>query len=126
MMYRTPFGTSKFCFIHAFDCCDCFLQLTRFIVYDSVEWDTLLFFAGLFVLVEACAAMGLLKAIGDFLADFIEQQDEDKQMGVAITLIVRNTFEIWYSPPASALGTDTCFALYSTVVGKRDYFCLFG
>ena len=47
---------------------------------NHVEWDTLLFFAGLFVLVEVCAAMGLLQAIGDVLASFIKSQDEDKQL----------------------------------------------
>lgn len=55
---------------------------------NHVEWDTLLFFAGLFVLVEVCAAMGLLQAIGNVLASFIKDQDEDKQLALAITLIL--------------------------------------
>lgn len=63
---------------------------------NHVEWDTLLFFAGLFVLVEVCAAMGLLRAIGDVLASFIKSQDEDKQLAVAITLI------LWVSAITSA------------------------
>jgi Na+/H+ antiporter NhaD/arsenite permease-like protein len=46
---------------------------------NHVEWDTLLFFAGLFVLVEVCAALGLLAAIGEALASYIESQDEDQQ-----------------------------------------------
>jgi Na+/H+ antiporter NhaD/arsenite permease-like protein len=63
---------------------------------NHVEWETLLFFAGLFVLVEVCAAMGLLDMIGDALASIIEQQDEDKQLTVAICLI------LWVSAITSA------------------------
>lgn len=61
-----------------------------------VEWDTLLFFAGLFVLVEVCAAMGLLEVIGNALASLIQSQDETKQLPVAICLI------IWVSAITSA------------------------
>lgn len=63
---------------------------------NHVEWDTLLFFAGLFVLVEACAEMGLLAAIGNALASYIESQPEDKQLAIAITLV------IWVSAIVSA------------------------
>lgn len=63
---------------------------------SHIEWDTLLFFAGLFVLVEVCAAMGLLKAIGDALASYISSQEEDQQLTVAITLI------LWVSAFASS------------------------
>lgn len=63
---------------------------------NHVEWDTLLFFGGLFVLVEVCAAMGLLEAIGGVLANVISSQDESQQLPVAITLI------IWVSAVTSA------------------------
>lgn len=63
---------------------------------SHIEWDTLLFFAGLFVLVEVCAAMGLLSAIGDALASYIATQEEDKQLTVAITLL------LWVSAFASS------------------------
>mmetsp|Transcript_3455 Transcript_3455/g.6916 ORF Transcript_3455/g.6916 Transcript_3455/m.6916 type:complete len:916 (-) Transcript_3455:40-2787(-) len=63
---------------------------------NHVEWDTLLFFAGLFVLVEICATLGLLDLIGDALASYIEKQPEDKQTSTAITLIV------WVSAITSA------------------------
>ena len=66
------------------------------VLRNHVEWDVLLFFAGLFVLVEACAAMGLLEAIGNLLADFIESKEEDKQLAVAITVI------LWVSAFTSA------------------------
>ena len=63
---------------------------------NHVEWDTLLFFAGLFVLVEVCAAMGLLRAIGNALASYIASQPEDSQLAIAITLI------LWVSAITSA------------------------
>eukprot|EP00956_Cyclotella_meneghiniana_P026511 scaffold57465_cov98-Cyclotella_meneghiniana.AAC.1 len=63
---------------------------------NHVEWDTLLFFAGLFVLVEVCAAMGLLTAIGGALAYVIKSQPEENQMAIAITLI------LWVSAITSA------------------------
>ncbi len=66
------------------------------VLRNHVEWDTLLFFAGLFVLVEVCAAMGLLEAIGGALASIIKAQEEDQQLTIAITLI------LWVSSIASA------------------------
>lgn len=63
---------------------------------NHVEWDTLLFFAGLFVLVEVCAAMGLLQAIGNVLASIIKSQPEENQLTLAITLI------LWVSAITSA------------------------
>ncbi|KAG7346420.1 citrate transporter-domain containing protein [Nitzschia inconspicua] len=63
---------------------------------NHVEWDTLLFFAGLFVLVEVCAAMGLLRLIGDGLASYIELQPAENQLSIAITLL------IWVSAITSA------------------------
>ena len=80
----------------------------------QVEWDTLLFFGGLFVLVEVCAALGLLELIGEVLANYIKTQEEDKQLTVAITLI------IWVSAITSAFldnipvrspRVKNCFAL---------------
>ena len=37
----------------------------------GVEWDTLLFFAALFVMVEGLAEMGLIRAIAEILSDLI-------------------------------------------------------
>jgi Na+/H+ antiporter NhaD/arsenite permease-like protein len=37
---------------------------------NHVEWDILLFFAGLFVLVEVCATMGLLEYTGSWPTTF--------------------------------------------------------
>ncbi len=66
------------------------------VLRNHVEWDTLLFFAGLFVLVEVCAGMGLLNAIGGELANIIKAQDESQQLSIAITLI------LWVSAVTSA------------------------
>jgi Na+/H+ antiporter NhaD/arsenite permease-like protein len=66
------------------------------VLRNHVEWDTLLFFAGLFVLVEVCAAMGLLEAIGGQLAAIIKAQDESQQLPIAITLM------LWVSAVTSA------------------------
>jgi Na+/H+ antiporter NhaD/arsenite permease-like protein len=63
---------------------------------NHIEWDTLLFFAGLFVLIEACAELGLLDAIGKLLSDFISAQPESSQLPTAITVIM------WVSAIASA------------------------
>lgn len=51
---------------------------------------------GLFVLVEVCAAMGLLQAIGNALAAVIKSQPEENQLAIAITLI------LWVSAITSA------------------------
>lgn len=89
---------------------------------NHVEWDTLLFFAGLFVLVEVCAAMGLLEAIGGVLANVISGQDESQQLPVAITLI------LWVSAFTSAFLDNIpytvsfklcCFDLL--IAGKQFY-----
>ena len=81
---------------------------------NHVEWDTLLFFAGLFVLVEVCAALGLLAAIGEALATYIASQDEEKQLSVAITLI------LWVSAVTSAfldnIPVSGLLALYVFVI----------
>jgi Na+/H+ antiporter NhaD/arsenite permease-like protein len=66
------------------------------VLRNHVEWDTLLFFAGLFVLVEVCASMGLLSLIGNALASYIESQAEGKQLSVAITML------LWVSAFTSA------------------------
>jgi Na+/H+ antiporter NhaD/arsenite permease-like protein len=66
------------------------------VLRNHVEWDTLLFFAGLFVLVEVCASMGLLSLIGNALANYIESQAEEKQLSVAITML------LWVSAFTSA------------------------
>lgn len=61
-----------------------------------VEWSTLIFFAALFVVMEALASMGLLEYIGDATEQFILGVDEDKRLLVSLVLI------LWVSAIASS------------------------
>lgn len=53
----------------------------------GVEWDTLLFFAALFVMVEGLAEMGLIRAIAEILSDLILQIGEGSRQPWAIVLV---------------------------------------
>lgn len=53
----------------------------------GVEWDTLIFFAALFVMVEGLAEMGLLRLIGGTLALGIEGLDPETRQKYAIVLV---------------------------------------
>jgi len=57
-------------------------------VFESVEWDTLLFFAALFVMIEAMATMGLIRSIGEGLSAIISAAPEDDRLIVAIIVIL--------------------------------------
>lgn len=46
-------------------------------IFSRVEWATLVFFAALFVLMEALAEMGLLSAIGGLVEDLISRVPQD-------------------------------------------------
>lgn len=63
---------------------------------NAVEWDTLLFFANLFVFVECLAELGLIKAVGTALADTIKGVDEGARLEVAVILV------LWVSTIGSA------------------------
>ena len=63
---------------------------------ESVEWPTLLFFASLFVMVEAMAEVGLIFTIGQAISNLIESVDEDNRLLVAIVLVM------WISALVSA------------------------
>jgi Na+/H+ antiporter NhaD/arsenite permease-like protein len=62
----------------------------------GVEWDTLIFFAALFVMVEGLAEMGLLRLIGGTLAHAIEHLAPETRQVYAI-IMVR-----WHSPRIDA------------------------
>lgn len=55
---------------------------------EVVEWDTLLFFAALFVMVEAMGEVGLIREIGNILTDIIESVPESSRKRVATVLIM--------------------------------------
>ena len=54
---------------------------------EKVEWDSLLFFAGLFVFTEGIAELGLLRIIADQLSSAIEVVDVDKRAIVSSVLV---------------------------------------
>ncbi|GMH87910.1 hypothetical protein TrVE_jg6842 [Triparma verrucosa] len=57
-------------------------------VFESVEWDTLLFFASLFVMIEAMAEMGLIRWIGSILSSIISAAPPSNRLTVAIVVII--------------------------------------
>uniref|UniRef100_A0A3Q3WFN8 Citrate transporter-like domain-containing protein n=1 Tax=Mola mola TaxID=94237 RepID=A0A3Q3WFN8_MOLML len=67
------------------------------IILHRVEWATLLFFAGLFVLMEALAQLQLIDYIGEQTALLIKAVPEDQRLAIAIILVM------WISALASSL-----------------------
>ncbi|XP_047230073.1 P protein [Girardinichthys multiradiatus] len=67
------------------------------IILHRVEWATLLFFAGLFVLMEALAQLQLIDYIGEQTALLIKAVPEDQRLALAIILVM------WISALASSL-----------------------
>ncbi|XP_013177018.1 PREDICTED: P protein-like isoform X4 [Papilio xuthus] len=65
-------------------------------VLARVEWSTLLFFAALFVLMEALSKLGLISWIGRMTESVILQVNEESRLTVALLLI------LWVSGVASA------------------------
>ncbi|XP_046975885.1 P protein-like [Vanessa cardui] len=65
-------------------------------ILHRVEWSTLLFFASLFVLMEALSKLGLILYIGGLMEQFILKVDEGARLSVAIMLV------LWVSGTISA------------------------
>ena len=66
-------------------------------ILEKVELSTLLFFAGLFVLMRALEEMGLINFIANIVEDLVKQVDgETSQLALAVTLI------LWVSAIISA------------------------
>nr|AOW69295.1 pink-eyed dilution-like protein [Salpingoeca infusionum] len=63
---------------------------------ERIEWGTLLFFAALFVLMEALAELGLIEWIGDKTASVIRSVDDDSRLAAAMLLV------LWVSALASS------------------------
>ncbi|KAH8306740.1 hypothetical protein KR044_012091, partial [Drosophila immigrans] len=57
-------------------------------VLDHVEWSTLLFFAGLFVLVEVVSELGLIDWVGDLTIAMIQSVNEEQRVITAIMLVL--------------------------------------
>ncbi|XP_054417957.1 P protein isoform X2 [Pteronotus mesoamericanus] len=67
------------------------------IILHRVEWATLLFFAALFVLMEALAHLHLIEYVGEQTTLLIKMVPEDRRLAAAIVLVV------WVSALASSL-----------------------
>ena len=65
-------------------------------VLERIEWGTLMFFAALFVLMDALAELGLIDWIGEQTAALISSVDEDARLATALILV------LWVSAIASA------------------------
>ena len=63
---------------------------------DSVEWTTIIFFAGLFIMIHGLEYMGLIDKIADLISSTIAKASEENRLMVAILLL------LWVSAIASA------------------------
>lgn len=63
---------------------------------DAVEWTTIIFFAGLFIMIHGLENMGLIDAIATGISDAISQASEENRLMVAVLLL------LWVSAIASA------------------------
>ncbi len=63
---------------------------------DSVEWNTLMFFAGLFILIGSLSAMGMVEALAQSTKSLIESAPAESRLMVALLLL------LWVSAIASA------------------------
>ena len=63
---------------------------------DAVEWTTIIFFAGLFIMIHGLEYMGLIDAIATGISDTISQASEKNRLMVAVLLL------LWVSAIASA------------------------
>ena len=63
---------------------------------DAVEWTTIIFFAGLFIMIHGLEYMGLIDAIATGISDAISQASEENRLMVAVLLL------LWVSAIASA------------------------
>lgn len=73
-----------------------------------VEWSTLLFFAALFILMEALAELGLIDWIGKQTENVILSVSEESRLAVAILII------LW-------VGRSAAFYVYRTLT--REFCC---
>jgi len=61
-------------------------------ILARVEWSTLLFFAALFILMEALTELGLIEWIGNMTEGIILGVGEDRRLMVAILIILWVSF----------------------------------
>jgi len=73
-------------------------------VLHHVEWDTLIFFGGLFVLVAALSELGLIREIGSIIKEIVKSSEEDTRLAVACITI------LWVSALVSGFLSNIAFA----------------
>jgi Na+/H+ antiporter NhaD/arsenite permease-like protein len=83
---------------------------------ESVEWDTLLYFAALFVMVEGMATLGLIRAIGTALVAIVGSVPDENQEALATVLL------IWVSALVSSVLDNTAYTatMVSVVITLAD------
>ena len=64
--------------------------------FESVEWTTIIFFAGLFIMIHGLEFMGLIEMIADLISDTVSKASPDNRLMVAVLLL------LWVSAIASA------------------------
>ncbi len=69
---------------------------------EKVEWTTLLFFAGLFVLVHSLQEMGVIAFIGEYVEKAIAYFGDDTPEGETVRLAAAILIVLWVSAVASA------------------------
>lgn len=69
---------------------------------ESVEWTTLLFFAGLFVLVHSLQEIGVIAFIGEYVEKAIAYFGDDTPEGQTVRLAAAILIVLWVSAVASA------------------------
>ncbi|KAH8376955.1 hypothetical protein KR093_002359 [Drosophila rubida] len=57
-------------------------------VLSRVEWDTLIFFAALFILTEALVEIGLIDTVSNLVIDYVVSVDKGSQLLVSIMLVL--------------------------------------
>ncbi|KAK6173378.1 hypothetical protein SNE40_016843 [Patella caerulea] len=65
-------------------------------ILHKIEWSTLLFFAALFILMEALTELGLIDVIGSMISDIIKSVEPESRMIASISII------LWISALASS------------------------
>eukprot|EP00124_Ichthyophonus_hoferi_P000906 Ihof_evm15s39 gene=Ihof_evmTU15s39 len=63
---------------------------------EHVEWDTLVFFGGLFIMIEGLAEMGLIQWIGELVKSWVAAVAPDMRLAVALIIV------LWVSGLVSA------------------------
>jgi len=72
---------------------------------ESIEWDTLIYLASLFVMIEVCSQLRLIAVIGEALQYMIASVEPSRQLAVALLLI------LWVSALVSSCLDNTAYTL---------------